>query len=169
MSLFSGEKTVNQVLAGTPTISLPAGLTGTVAGDNAASGIIGEVVSAIKAVGAAVALTTATPANILSISLTAGDWDVTGLVNFTGGSATTAAGGLFTGGINTVSATVPTDGSETPVGVPAVTTTSFLAGTAVQKKRINVTGTTTVYLVGEATFSAGTVGGYGAIIARRVR
>jgi len=151
-----------------PTLNQPntVGVTGA---SNAAAGSVGEFVSALVAVGSAVSLTTATAKNVASISLTAGDWDVEGNVNFTGGSATTAAGGLFSTGISTSTGALPTDGSEVPVAVPPVTTTSFLANGTLPRKRISISSTTTVYLVAEATFSAGTVGAYGAITARRER
>ena len=157
MSLFRGEKLVQCISYGVTD------------GSSAQSGVLGEVIESLVASGSAVALTTATPANVTSISLSAGDWDIDGHVVFAGASATTAAGDLFSTGISTTSATLPTDGSEQPVGVPAVTTTSFKAGTSLIKKTISLSGAATVYLVAEATFSAGTMGAYGSIVARRVR
>lgn len=144
-------------------------IVGATSGAAAAAGSQGEVISAIKAVGSPVSLTTATAANVTSVALTAGDWDVEANVNFIGTSATTAAGGAFTVGISTTTATLPTDGSEVQLGVPAVTTTSFKDGISVSRKTITVSTTTTVYLVALGTFSAGTLGAYGAITARRVR
>jgi hypothetical protein len=75
---------------------------------------------------------------------------------------------LWAAGINTVTATIPTDGTECSA-VYATTTASFKGSIALSQKQINVSSTTTVYLVGEATFSAGAVGAYGSIAARRVR
>lgn len=158
MSLFRNEKIATPQIIGYKD------------GSVATSGHVGEVISSSVAVGSAVALTTATPANVTTISLSAGDWDVSGQVNYTGTGATTALGGLFVAGINTTSATVPTDGSEAQLALPAYTTAAFKAGRDVTKKVINVSaGATTVYLVAEGTFSAGTVGAYGTIVARRVR
>jgi len=122
-------------------------------------------VSSLIASGSPVALTTATSANITSISLTAGDWDVQGNINFAGASAT------YTGasaGISTTSVTVPTDGTEVFSGAQFTVLTAT-DGVSVPRKRINVTSTTTVYLIGRASFSAGTVGAYGSITARRIR
>jgi len=138
---------------------------GTTAIGNATAGYIGEFVNSLIASGSAVSLTTATPANITSISLTAGDWDVEGSVNFSGTSATTSQ---FEGGISTGSATFPTDGSEVYSYAPMTTTTAIDSVAAI-RKRINVSSTTTVYLVGSVTFSAGTEAGYGTVNARRVR
>lgn len=144
---------------------LCAGIIGTTAAGNATAGNLGESVSSLIAVGSAVGLTTATPANITSISLTAGDWDVTGCVDFTETVATASA---RSAGISTTSATIPTDGSEAYCGVQSTITTEINSITPA-RKRVNVSSTTTVYLVGSATFSAGTVAGFGNLTARRVR
>lgn len=140
-------------------------LVGTTTNDNSTAGNVGEYVSALIAVGSPVSLTTATGANVTSISLTSGDWDVEGNVNFT---ETTATASARSAGITTTSATIPTDGSEAYCGVQS-TLTSELNTIALTRKRISISGTTTVYLVGKATFSAGTVSGFGSLSARRVR
>jgi hypothetical protein len=62
---------------------------GTATNDDAAAGKLGEIISSNIVVGSAVSLTTNTPANITSLSLTAGDWDVWGLMNSSEGSGTT--------------------------------------------------------------------------------
>lgn len=138
---------------------------GTIAVGNATAGNVGEFVSSLVAVGSPVALTTATAANVTSISLTAGDWDVDGNINFSASSATVTG---TSGGITATSATVPTDGSEVYSGVQ-VTLLSETDSVTIPRKRINVNSTTTVYLVGKSTFSAGSVGAFGSINARRVR
>lgn len=157
MGLFSSE------IISTPQIQ------GVSNGSAANTGFIGEYVSSLIAVGSAVSLTTATPKNITSISLTAGDWDVEGNINLNATSATVASGSLWVGGINTTSATIPTTGAEVQESIPTVTTTSFKTSIATPPQRISITTTTTVYLVAEATFTAGTVTGYGILGARRVR
>lgn len=138
---------------------------GTGTNDNAASGDDGEIVSSAVAVGSAVSLTTATAANVTSVSLTAGDWDVSGSINIAGASATYTGG---VGGLSSTSATLPTDGSEVNSGVQ-LTIMSATDGITMSRKRFSLSATTTVYLVAKATFSAGTMTGYGAITARRVR
>lgn len=153
----------NLGLVASPTIA--SDIVGTATNDNATAGNIGEHTSSLIAIGSAVSLTTATPANITSISLTAGDWDVTGAINFTEGSATVT---VRTGGINTTTATLPTDGTEVENGT-LTTVLSTKNSVTIPRKRISIAGTTTVYLVASSTFSAGTVAGYGQITARRVR
>jgi len=157
--------TANKVLQSDGTNFLSQFLKGTTTNDSASAGEVGEVVSSLVASGSAVSLTTATAANITSISLTAGDWDVEGNINFTETTSTVTA---RSAGITTTSATVPTDGSEVYCGVQS-TVTSEINSITIPRKRISIAGTTTTYLVGKATFSAGTCAGFGAIVARRVR
>jgi len=140
-------------------------IAGTATNDSAAAGQVGEFVQTLVATGAAVSLTTATPANVGSISLTAGDWDVEAGLNINFGSATTTAS---SGGISATTATLPTDGSEAPIGVQ-MTTTTAIVGRALQRKRVSIATTTTIYLVASATFTAGTAAAWGCINARRVR
>lgn len=143
----------------------PGQVAGTATNDSAAAGKIGQIISSLVAVGSPVSLSTATGADVTSISLTAGDWDVEGNVNFilTGATAT-----AFSAGISLTSATLPTDGSEVASGVitTAVTGTN---GITLPRKRVSIAGTTTVYLSCKATFTLGTIGVYGGISARRVR
>jgi hypothetical protein len=136
---------------------------GTATNDNASTGNIGEFVQSLVAFGAAVSLTTATSANVTSISLTAGDWDVEANINFSSSGATSTAS---QGGIGTTTATLPTDGSQVYSGILAATA---IISTTCPVKRISIAATTTVYLVASATFSAGTVSAFGNLVARRRR
>ncbi len=141
------------------------GIIGSTTNDAAITGNVGEYVSSTIAVGSAVSLTTATAANVTSISLTAGDWDVTGIVNF---SETTSTVTSRIAGLSSTTATLPTDGSEGYCGVQS-TVTSETNSIGLTRKRFSLSGTTTVFLVGQATFSAGTCTGFGSITARRIR
>jgi hypothetical protein len=146
--------------------SQTGGIVGTTTNNNAQAGSVGEFISSGVPLGSAVSLTTATPANITSISLTAGDWDCRGTAAFNPSSAAQA----FQGWINTASAAVPSVASGFGVDSEEATSAIFLgeelpiAGT-----RISVASTTTVYLSAQSTFSTGTVGAYGFIGCRRVR
>ena len=140
---------------------------GTSTSDNATAGNIGELIESSIASGSAVSMTTASPANITSISLTAGDWDVWGNVWITlnGGTTTTQ----LIGAINTTSATLPTApgaGAYTQLNTGTV---GQPWGWPAGQRRISISGTTTVYLVGQASFSGSTLSMYGYIGARRVR
>lgn len=156
---FNGTLSVSNSLAANNLISM------SITSDNAAAGNIGEYVESLIASGSATALTTATAKNVTSISLTAGDWDVSGNVNF---AATTATVTGTSGGISSTSATVPTDGSEVFSGVQ-VTLVSENDSVTLPRKRFSLSGTTTVYLIAKSTFSAGSVSAFGQINARRAR
>ena len=138
---------------------------GTLTTSFAPTGSRGETISSEIAVGSAISLTTATAANVTSIALTPGDWDVSGNINFADAAATVTA---TVGGIASSSATLPTDGTEVYSG------TQLTVGTATDsvtmpKKRISISSNTTIYLVGKSTFSAGAVTAFGSITARRIR
>lgn len=152
-------------LSVTGTSLLTGGIIGVSTNSNATAGNVGEYVSSLVAVGSAVSLTTATPANVTSISLTAGDWDVEANSNYT---ETTATASARSAGISSTSATLPTDGSEAYCGVQS-TLTSEINTIALSRKRFSLSGTTTIYLVAQATFSAGTVASFGTLTARRIR
>lgn len=130
----------------------------------AVAGEVGQIISSLVTVNAPVSLTNATAANVTSVVLTAGRWSVTASLNIRAGSATTTS---LAGGITSASATTPTNGTE--VGAAAIyTTTSFITTLTPAVKQFNLAATTTVYLVAEVSFSAGTVSGYGALIAQRI-
>lgn len=149
------------------TSTLP--ILGTTTNDNAASGFVGEYV--VSTVGNTNATGTTQYFDVTSISLTAGDWDVTGAGNWEGNGATwtvaelgisTTTGNSGTGltaGLNNLSwsfASTSTVPAANPVYVPSY--------------RVSLSATTTVYLKGRAVYSAGTPRLAGASIhARRVR
>lgn len=138
---------------------------GTVLADNVAAGIIGEYTNKLVTSAAAISLTTATAANVTNMTIAAGDWEIEAHVNFALTAATATA---FSAGINTTSATLPVDGSECYSAI----ITTLLSDTdtiTLDRKRINVNATTTIYLVAKSTFSAGTETVYGALTARRIR
>ncbi len=141
------------------------GIAGVITVSNADAGSVGEYVNSLVAPGSAVSLADATAADVTNISLTAGDWDVEGSISFLGTTAT------LTGTVGTISLTTGTlasDGSNVYNGLQT-TVATFINGVTLPRKRVNVSSTTTVYLVGRVNFSAGTVVAYGTINARRVR
>ncbi|WP_175813363.1 beta strand repeat-containing protein [Burkholderia contaminans] len=148
---------------GAITPSTTAGIVGTTAADSANAGSMGEFVNSNFS---SVNMTTSgTAQNLTSISLTAGDWDVTGAATYTSGSGATST--IWIAGVNTTSATLPSLGNYFQSG-GSITATG--AATAIPPvTRINVSSTTTVYLVGEAIFSGGSVSAAGFLRARRVR
>lgn len=162
------------VLNITPTIN-QANLVGTITNDNAAAGSVGEYMSAVLGNGAAVSLTSPTPANVVSFSLTAGDWDIWGVTRLTLGGTTVVQS--YQSGINTTSATQPSaDPTANNSGrydygvsgsfVPAAS--GFLAQN-VAPFRVSIASTTTYYLVTTVQFTTSTAAAFGALYARRIR
>jgi len=154
---------------------LPTGciMLGTTTNDSAASTMVGEFITATVAVGSAVSLTNATGANVTSISLTAGDWDVSAQNDFVLTGATSTS---HQSGISLTSATLPSQAGGSGLGTDALAVlpmpTTGLSGTLTQPippVRINLAATTTVYLVAQAAFSVGSESAYGTIRARRPR
>jgi hypothetical protein len=149
------------------------GVLGVTTNSNAVAGYVGEFVTATVPVGSAVGLTTATPANVASISLTAGDWDVSSVVDFnlTGATAT-----LIQSGPSLVSTTLPTQPGGSGLGTDALAqlqlalvTVSGVLGLDSNPVRLSVAATTTVYLVASSAFSVGAISAFGTLRARRVR
>jgi hypothetical protein len=155
------------VFGTTPTLNQP-NVVGTTTNDNAAAGSVGEFVSSTVLVGSAVALTSTIAANVTSISLTAGDWDVWGNIALSVAGGTTTS--VFAGAIHTVSATFPTIPNG---GASFVVSYASPAGQSnalpVGRQRISIAATTTVYLIVSSTFAVSTSSAYGFIGARRVR
>lgn len=121
---------------------------GVVDASEAAAGRVGEVLSASTT---NTATSTTVALNATSLTLTAGDWDVTGSVQFTPNGATY---GVLQSGINTTSASLPPFPyrQQSVMGGYANADQSF----PVIKRRINVATTTTIYLVARAEFTGGT-------------
>ena len=126
-------------LTGALTPSQTAGIVGTTTNNNAAAGAIGEYVTASNLAG--ISNTNNVAANICSITLSAGDWDVDAnfLTNMpSGGTGVVAC-------INTVSATLITSGNAGYVQFTISGIGSW--GVPTGPVRISVATSTTVYLV----------------------
>lgn len=162
---LAGAATFSGAIAYSSTLtpSQTAGIVGTTTNNSANAGSVGEYVTATSGT---VALTTATNTNVTSISLTAGDWDVTGNVLFT-----PAAGDTMTSAnvsVNSVSATHAAAPEYTNLGNISVPASFAVSGLALTR-RMSLASTTTVYLVATAVHSGGTLNSQGIIRARRVR
>jgi len=132
-------------------------------GSDAAAGYIGEYVESAVAEGSVGSWVTDTGKTVTSISLTAGDWDVEAFGSFAGGAITgTASAFSISTADNTIQGTAKAQ-------VPATPTATSEVYLAVARRRVSITVTTTIYLVGLIKFSAGTPTAGGTISARRVR
>lgn len=145
------------------------GIVGTNTNDNAGSGKVGQLVESSIPVGSSVSLSSAAPADVTSISLTAGDWDVWGNIVTNPGSGTTT--GLVQAWITTASATIPTlpnGGAYVEIPYPGAPPNQPTATPAGQL-RLSLSTTTTVFLSTAVNFGVSTLSAYGYIGARRVR
>jgi hypothetical protein len=158
---------------------ITAPLQGVTDGSNAAAGNVGEYISSIVPFGSGVSLSSGTSTQLATITLSAGDWDVTGEVYFSfPGTRTTT---YYVGAISTSNASAfpgastPADGgfdfgqqfpgsgatgggNTEPYTINGLTT------------RVSSNASVTLYLMCYISFTgSGTVTGYGALRARRVR
>ena len=142
------------------TPAYPAGIVGNVTGSNVTAGSVGEYLSNT---GTTVPATSATLGNVTSLALTAGDWDIGCSLAVLPAGSTTTQGLDF--GLTTTSAAQPIFPNL------YLSQVSFAAGQGFQAAcptmRLNVSGSTTVYLVSATTFSASTLTHTGYIWARR--
>jgi hypothetical protein len=137
---------------------------GTNTNDSAAAGDIGEIISAGPT--ASASLTTATNTNITSITLSAGDWDITAGYSASG-SSTPVATDIWVS-INTVTATNVNTAGQNFRARGWNMTDPVTAGT-LGPLRVSLAGSTTYYLNCNVAFSPGTFTVTGIIRARRVR
>jgi len=160
-------------VTGTITPGQTTGIVGTTTNNNAQAGSVGEVISSSVDVVSAVSLTDATGAftgkTITSISLTAGDWDVYGIVGIN--MAATTKFTAIAGGISTTNDTLnglyeeETRFSYGAAGLVPANVITFTFPTT----RVSIASTTTYYLIGYASFSISTATAFGRISARRRR
>lgn len=126
--------------------------TGVTDGSDAAAGRIGEYLTATAG---PTPVSNNALANVVSLSLTPGDWDVSGGVVFAAGAGTHGYFGVGVAGVDVISsATFPTS--------------AFQQAMATTTRRYNVTAPTTVWVVAQTGFT-GTMTATGTIRARRMR
>lgn len=150
-----GNQLANAVIAGVADNSL------------ASAAQVGEEIASTIAVGSAVSLTSATAKTVTSISLTAGDWQIDGTVDYHPGTLTTASY-LCSGSSTTTDAL---DAQDTFAADPFAVAAGLGIDPAIPipLRRVHLATTTTIYLVAKAAFATSTMTAYGTIHARRVR
>lgn len=143
---------------------------GTTTNNSAVAGYVGELIPGTLASGSATALSTTVGKNVTSISLTAGEWDVSGEVCFAVNGSTT---------VNYLQCAISTTSGAMP-GVPSQQGTFIGQGTALgttaadmsvntPNVQVKLAITTTIYLVAQASFGTNTCSAYGDVRARRMR
>lgn len=137
-------------------------IAGTTTNDNAGPGILGEFVQSIVTNAAPVNIvTTNVSQNLTSISLTAGDWDVSGLLSVNPSVGTTGQ----QAGVGTVTNTLPAVELQTQANIAS----SGRYSMPIPRQRVSINVTTTIFLVGTVQFASGTCTMYGFLNARRAR
>lgn len=131
-----------------------------------AAGFVGEQIRSTRSFGSSISLSNNVNANITSITLTPGTWDVSGIVQFT----SITAGTSQAGSVNDVSTTIGTYGDNTTSATFTNTNINDV-GVTIPSYRYYVPfagGNKTMYLVANTTYTSGTARGYGRISATRV-
>jgi len=161
----------------TGAVSLNGGgtLVGTVAGGDAATGQVGEFLTTTVATGAAVAGAASTVGkSIMTLALTAGDWDVSANCVYTTTGITAT---VYSCGLGTAADTQLTQAGGSGVGTDPLVTQNATFGTTlsgtftqpIPPVRVSLAAPLTLQLVAKHTFSAGSYTMWGTIRARRVR
>ncbi len=143
---------------------------GTTTNDTAIAGNIGEDVEAIQSTYTNFT-TTATYQNITSITLTAGDWDISSFFTYSSNSATitAASNAVFVISTTTASAAGAVEGQNISYVPQAALLGTSKFSDSVAPYRVSITGSTTYYLNAQATFTLGNPQFVGGIRARRIR
>lgn len=131
---------------------------------SAAAGNVAEELTASISSGSAVSLSNGNVVNVVSLNLTAGEWDVRGgiVARVSGGTMTFVSAAPST--TSATSPTLPNNGAYADNGA----STTLGHSLSFAPRRYRVSSPTTVYLVSFANFS-GTATAYGALTATRVR
>lgn len=138
------------------------GIVGVTNGSNVNTGNVGEIVKSNIVFGSAISLVNSTNSDLTSISLTAGDWDLWGNV-YINNSASTLS--IVNAWISTTSGVTP----DNSLLAHYLLTAQGNIGFVVPSTYLQLASTTTVYITGNATFSAGSTTMSGNIYARRRR
>lgn len=141
---------------------------GTGTNNDASGGFVGEYVESDNMTGT-VSLTSSVGADVTSITLTAGDWDVTGVLAFSTAAATTVI--RVGGSVSSVSGSAPSKTSAY-ITYPASVLNTGANGSpviSIRPCRFSLSATTTIFLVAFCYFGTSTMTAGGIITARRVR
>ena len=144
-------------------------LPGTTTNDSASAGNIGEIIKSVITQGSAISLTSPNASNITSISLTAGDWDLYGSVNFVPGATTSIT---FLNGSASTSSGNPGDFLDDQPGWQFATAAMVPTASIIGQNfigHVKLSGTTTYYLVARGGFSISTLTAFGYIEGKRTR
>lgn len=168
-TIASGATITSPVFAGTATGSLISKvIQGVTDASSATAGYVGEVISGSSS---ATSISSNTTTNASSITLTPGDWDISGSVSFNFSGTTVTANSTIAASFSTSSGTLVADQQQLFL-LPAYSLATASPAFAISLPRFiqNVSVNTTLYLnVKSPTTSAGSMTVSSSIKARRVR
>ncbi len=129
--------------------------------------LAGQSVSSALAYTSGITLMSGTAADIVSVSLPIGQWDLAMMAGFYGNGGTPVGTALYACiGANSASLDgVPGDTLSETSEMPTAITSSYVY---VPQRPVTVTTATTYYLVAKAVYSVGTIKGFGRLSATRV-
>lgn len=166
------------LVTGDGTVTLTQGQKGVTNGSNACTGCIGEELIQTRLRASGTALTSATTINLLgtALTLTAGDWEMYGACGFSAASSSTSMT-VVQCGVSQTSATLPADSAYTVANAAGEVKNILIIPPVLNADqswpftthRVSLSGSTTFYLVENATFTVATANGYGTLAARRMR
>lgn len=126
------------------------------------AGYIGEILSTVVASGSGVTLTDGVGASVATLTLTAGNWQLSGFVGFFNNAVTT----YVIGTISSVAASVAGRvGGYFQIGT---NTAVYDAIFSVPNVQVSISGSTSYYLVAQAGITSGTCKAFGTIQAVRI-
>lgn len=170
-SSINGGAYVNQLtLTSGGDLTVTGGIVGTATNNAATAGNVGEEVNSTISTYTNFT-TTATYQNVTSISLTAGDWDISAFFTYSSNSATitAASNAIFVISTTTASAAGAVEGQNISYVPQAALLGTSKFTDVIGPYRVSLSGTTTYYLNGQATFTLGNPQYVGSIRARRIR
>lgn len=153
-----------KTFTGAATFSAGASTLGQAGSASIASGYIGELIRVNVQTGSAVALTSGVGKTIASTTITAGKWEINGVVNFNFG-ATTQVLSLF-GGASLVNNT--SDDYQFSHRCAAFAPGALTMGYSIPTRPVDVDVDTTIYLVAVAGFTTSTCSAWGRMDIRRI-
>jgi hypothetical protein len=155
---------------GNATFGTTNSIVGAATNNSAVAGNIGEEINATVSTYTNYT-TTATYQNVTSITLTAGDWDITaqGTLSSNGATITAANDAIFVISTTTASASGATEGKNISYIPQAALLGTSHESTSIVPFRVSLSGTTTYYLNTQASFTVGNPQFTGTIRARRAR
>lgn len=143
---------------------------GTGTNDNASVGNIGEYVSASVPSTSTIPLTNNAVINVAQISLTAGDWDVRGIMYFSGAAGTVL--NYYEASVGGSATAIAQGAGQLCVQVPAGTSPFSINGSiscTIAPFRFSLAASGTISFNAQAGFSGSTLAAWGIVAARRAR